>query len=155
MLKLCPCDSGLQYRLCCQPYLNGEATPPNPEALMRSRYTAYVRQDAHYLIATWHPSCNAHQFLASLIERFVGTRWLSLQIIAAEKSRDNAEGFVTFIARFSENQRESFIHERSRFVQIDQRWYYIDGTFPETRRNDRCPCGCGKKFKKCCGQYGR
>ena len=152
MSELCPCGSGKQYSVCCQPFLNRQILPATPEALMRSRYTAYVRQDADYLIATWHPSCHPQQFHATLVQSFAGARWLSLQIIAAEETGDKSEGYVTFFARFSENQRESFIHERSRFIQEEKRWYYIDGTFPETGRNDRCPCGTGKKFKKCCGQ---
>ncbi|MGE9550022.1 YchJ family protein [Erwinia amylovora] len=147
----CPCCSGLEYSLCCQPWLDGMAFPSSPQALMRSRYTAYARQNADYLIATWHPSCEAERFRASLEQSFAVTKWLSLHIITAEVPEDNSEGFVTFCARFSENQQESFIHERSRFLRLEQRWYYIDGTYPETGRNDRCPCGSGKKFKKCCG----
>lgn len=119
---------------------------------MRSRYTAYVRNNTDYLIATWHPSCDPQRFRNSLEQSFKETTWLSLHIIEAETPAANDEGFVTFFARFSENQQISFIHERSRFLQLAQRWYYIDGIFPETGRNDRCPCGSGKKFKKCCGQ---
>ncbi|WP_338564285.1 YchJ family protein [Erwinia sp. E_sp_B04_7] len=152
MSEHCPCCSGMEYSVCCQPYLKGLAIPASPEALMRSRYTAYATQDAEYLVATWHPTCDAQRFHASLVESFKSTTWLSLQIIAAEKTGDKSEGFVTFFARFSENQHESFIHERSRFLKEEQRWYYIDGIYPETGRNDRCPCGSGKKFKKCCGQ---
>ncbi|WP_067701390.1 YchJ family protein [Erwinia sp. ErVv1] len=148
----CPCCSGLEYSLCCHPYLNDMAIAPTPETLMRSRYTAYAMQNADYLIATWHPSCGAESFRPALEASFATTRWLSLHIIEAKKPRDSSEGFVTFFARFSENQRHSFISERSRFLREEQRWYYIDGTFPETGRNDRCPCGSGKKFKKCCGQ---
>jgi len=148
----CPCCSGLEYSLCCQPWLNGDGIPPTPQALMRSRYTAYAKGDADYLIATWHPDCDAARFRESLEESFAVTRWLSLHIVEAQVPGDNAEGYVTFFARFSENQRNSFIHERSRFLRLAQRWYYVDGTFPETGRNDRCPCGSGKKFKKCCGQ---
>ncbi|WP_147200612.1 YchJ family protein [Pantoea sp. CCBC3-3-1] len=152
MSEHCPCCSGLDYSLCCQPYLNDAAIPDSPQALMRSRYTAYVRNNTDYLIATWHPSCDPARFRGSLEQSYKGTTWLSLHIIEAETPADEGEGFVTFFARFSENQQRSFIHERSRFLQLAQRWYYIDGTFPETGRNDRCPCGSGKKFKKCCGQ---
>ncbi|WP_428943180.1 YchJ family protein [Pantoea sp. FN060301] len=148
----CPCCSGLQYSLCCHPYLKGEAIPDTPEALMRSRYCGYAKQDADYLIGTWHPSCQAERFRDSLIESFSSTSWLSLQIIETETPEIKPEGFVTFFARFAENGREGFIHERSRFLREEQRWYYIDGIYPETGRNDRCPCGSGKKFKKCCGQ---
>ncbi|WP_411751462.1 SEC-C metal-binding domain-containing protein, partial [Serratia sp. (in: enterobacteria)] len=47
---------------------------------------------------------------------------------------------------------ESAMHERSRFLRLEQRWYYIDGTKPQPGRNAICPCGSGKKYKKCCGQ---
>ncbi len=152
MSEHCPCCSGLDYSLCCQPYLDGVAIPGSPQALMRSRYTAYARRNAAYLIATWHPACHPENFRESLEKSFLSTTWFSLHIIEAETPVDIGEGFVTFFARFSENEQRSFIHERSRFLQLAQRWYYIDGTFPETGRNFRCPCGSGKKFKKCCGQ---
>lgn len=119
---------------------------------MRSRYSGYAKQNADYLIKTWHSSCQAERFRASLIESFAPIRWLSLQIIETEMPVVKPEGFVTFFARFSENGQEGFIHERSRFLREEQRWYYVDGTYPVIGRNDRCPCGSGKKFKKCCGQ---
>jgi len=150
--ELCPCESGLQYSLCCETYLKGISLPVTPEALMRSRYTAYVKQDTRYLIATWHPSCHADRFAQSIEESYAATRWRGLNIISSEIMADASQGFVTFFARFTENQRESFIHERSRFLREEQRWYYIDGTFPPIGRNDQCPCGSGKKYKKCCGQ---
>ncbi|MCP2233269.1 SEC-C motif-containing protein [Erwinia aphidicola] len=118
---------------------------------MRSRYCAYVKQDVGYLVATWHPSCQASAFAASIEESFAHTEWLGLNVLSSEVIADGQQGYVTFFARFSENQRERSIHERSRFLREEQRWYYIDGTFPPIGRNDRCPCGSGKKYKKCCG----
>ena len=152
MSEHCPCGSGSQYSLCCGPYLSGTALPPTPEALMRSRYSAYVKQDVAYLVATWHPSCHAQTFAASIEESFVHTTWLGLHVLHSEIMTDSQQGYVTFFARFAENQHERFIHERSRFLREEQRWYYIDGTFPPIGRNDPCPCGSGKKYKKCCGQ---
>ncbi|EAX7120348.1 hypothetical protein AIW16_22500, partial [Salmonella enterica] len=61
-------------------------------------------------------------------------------------------GYVSFIARFSEQGKTGAIIERSRFIKENGQWYYIDGTRPQLGRNDPCPCGSGKKFKKCCGQ---
>ncbi|MCX8955908.1 YchJ family protein [Erwinia psidii] len=152
MSEPCPCCSGLQYNLCCQPCLSGKTLPSTPEVLMRSRYTAYAKKDTDYLMATWHPACQPVRFRTSIEQSASETEWLSLHVISAQVGRDNAEGYVTFFARYSENQRERFIHERSRFLKVDQRWYYMDGTYPVTGRNDRCPCDSGKKFKKCCGQ---
>ncbi|WP_026111535.1 YchJ family protein [Winslowiella toletana] len=152
MTEKCPCCSGMQYSLCCEPWLNGSGFPPSAEKLMRSRYTAYVKQDAAYLIATWHSSVRHPQLQSVLEESFANTRWLGLNITAQQAGKDDDEAFVTFFARFAENQRTSAIHERSRFLRDDQRWYYIDGIAPQVGRNDRCPCGSEKKYKKCCGQ---
>ena len=62
------------------------------------------------------------------------------------------EGFVSFVARFREHNKNGAIIERSRFLKENGQWYYIEGTRPIIGRNDPCPCGSGKKFKKCCGQ---
>ena len=152
MAEQCPCGSKMQYSACCETYLEGASLPATPEALMRSRYCAYVKHNTRYLIDTWHPSCHAERFAADIEESYAATTWRGLTIINSEGTPSDVEGYVTFFARFTENQRESFIHERSRFLREEQRWYYIDGTFPPIGRNDQCPCGSGKKFKKCCGQ---
>ncbi|MFS2225619.1 YchJ family protein [Pantoea sp. B65] len=152
MSEKCPCCSGMQYSLCCEPWLNGTAIPSTAAQLMRSRYTAYVKQDAAYLVATWHSSARHAQLQSMLAESFANTHWLGLTVIAQEAGRDDNESYVTFFARFTDNQHPSAIHERSRFLRDDQRWYYIDGTAPQVGRNDRCPCGSEKKYKKCCGQ---
>ncbi len=120
---------------------------------MRSRYSAYVKHNTRYLIDSWHPSCRAERFAGSIEESYATTKWLGLNVISSEIIADSSQGYVTFFARFMENQRESFIHERSRFLREEQRWYYIDGTFPPIGRNDPCPCGSGKKYKKCCGHH--
>lgn len=147
---VCPCCSGLEYSLCCGPWLSGEAQPPTPLALMRSRYVAYVQQNIGWLLQTWHPSSRPPDLAASLAAS--RSEWLGLNIISSETGTDGQSGYVTFCARYAENQQRGFIYERSRFIREDQRWYYIDGTFPAIGRNDRCPCGSGQKYKKCCGQ---
>lgn len=152
MSENCPCCSGLQYSLCCGRYINGEQFAPTPEALMRSRYTAYSRQNADYLLATWHPTHRSAELRQALSESFPHTEWQGLRIVANEEGGNENEGYVTFFARYVENGRTGAVYERSRFVREDQRWYYIDGTAPQVGRNDRCPCGCEKKYKKCCGQ---
>jgi SEC-C motif-containing protein len=120
---------------------------------MRSRYTAYVRQDADYLIATWHPDCRAESWRTAITNSFGNTQWLGLTLIEETAGASVDEGFVEFIARFTEGEsKPSAMHERSRFLRLEQRWYYIDGTKPQPGRNATCPCGSGKKYKKCCGQ---
>jgi len=119
---------------------------------MRSRYCAFVTKNADYLVKTWHPSVHAAEFRADIEAGFAGTEWLGLTIFEEAAGRSESEGFVSFVARYRENQRNGAIIERSRFLYENGHWYYIDGQRPEFGRNDPCPCGSGKKFKKCCGQ---
>ena len=109
-------------------------------------------KDADYLIKTWHPSCQATSFREDLLRGFTHTDWLGLTIFATEEGQHTDEGYVSFVARFREQGKVGAIIERSRFLKENDRWYYIDGTRPLFGRNDPCPCGSGKKFKKCCGQ---
>ncbi|ADY26164.1 UPF0225 protein ychJ [Deinococcus proteolyticus MRP] len=115
--KPCPCGSGRSFAVCCGPRLSGERPAETPEALMRSRYTAFVLQDAPYLLATWHPSTRP----ATL--DLGGTRWLGLTIHGASGDR------VRFSARFQEDGRKHILREDSRFVQdeAEGRWLYLDG----------------------------
>lgn len=153
MSELCPCDSGLEYSACCEPFITGNQPAPTPGQLMRSRYTAYVKRDVDYLIATWHPDCRAEEWRSSITGSFGNTEWLGLTLVEESAGNSEDEGFVEFIAHFTDNgTRRGAMHERSRFLRLQQRWYYIDGTKPQPGRNAICPCGSGKKYKKCCGQ---
>ncbi|MEW5559751.1 YchJ family protein [Enterobacter asburiae] len=152
MHSLCPCGSALEYSLCCQRYLSGSELPLTPSQLMRSRYSAFVMKDADYLLSTWHPSCEPQAFRHDLEQSFSGTEWLGLTIFAADEGKTPNEGYVSFVARFREHNKSGALIERSRFLKENGQWYYIDGTRPLIGRNDPCPCGSGKKFKKCCGQ---
>ncbi|MBP6563957.1 MAG: YchJ family protein [Neisseriaceae bacterium] len=146
----CPCGTDRPYAACCGLLHQGQKAD-TPEALMRSRYSAFVAQDADYLINTWHPSCGVAKFKAELVADFDHTEWLGLTIVSS--AADGNQGMVTFAARFKDQAdgQPHLIHERSRFVREDGQWYYLDGTQPKVGRNDDCPCGSGKKFKKCCG----
>ncbi|PVZ84778.1 hypothetical protein C9426_21730 [Serratia sp. S1B] len=153
MTDLCPCCSGLPYHTCCQPFITGEQFAPSPQSLMRSRYSAYMLQDVDYLITTWHPDCQAELWRSGIVSSFANTEWLGLTIVEETTGSNADEGFVEFIARFTESGNSpKMMHERSRFLRLEQRWYYIDGTQPQLGRNSICPCGSGKKYKKCCGQ---
>lgn len=149
MSQLCPCGSGLDYSLCCQPYLRGERVAERASQLMRSRYTAFVVHDVDWLISSWHPSCQAAQMRESIVAGFANTHWLGLTIFD-EVPEKCGESFVSFVARYEENGVPGAIIERSRFLKEQGQWYYIDGIRPTFGRNDPCPCGSGKKFKKCC-----
>ena len=96
--------------------------------------------------------CIRDSFRDDLEQGFAKTQWQGLTVFATDEGRHPDEGFVSFIARYHDDNRPGAIIERSRFLKENGRWYYIDGTRPLIGRNDPCPCGSGKKFKKCCGQ---
>ena len=151
MSEKCPCCSGKQYSVCCQPFLLGREIPPTAEQLMRSRYTAYVEKNASYLTSTWHISKRVADLETLLSESFTATDWLGLTVTCCNEGSHENEAFVTFFARYREKGRNEALYERSRFLREDHHWYYVDGTAPALGRNDRCPCGSDKKYKKCCG----
>ena len=95
--------------------------PANAEALMRSRYDAFVAGDEAWLLATWHPSTRPAEV------RFdPGAKWLGLEVRDHQASdEDHAE--VEFVARYRIAGRGVRLHERSRFVREQGRWYYVDG----------------------------
>ncbi len=154
MKNPCQCGSGSDFDECCGPFISGLRYPLKPVQLMRSRYTAYVLQNIDYLLATWHPDCHAHRWRDDIAAHFPTTEWKKLTIKDVCAGNDSHESYVEFIAVFQDRQtrRPGFIHERSRFVQLNERWYYIDGIHQQPLRNAPCPCGSGKKYKKCCGQ---
>jgi SEC-C motif domain protein len=120
--KSCPCESGKAYAECCQPCHQG--TPAiNAEALMRSRYSAYVFGLEQYLLDTWHPDTRPE---ALKLNGEMATKWLGLRIKRFEqKSKTNA--IVEFIARYKVGgQQAERLHEVSQFLLTD-RWYYVSG----------------------------
>ncbi|MDN0086593.1 YchJ family protein [Yersinia nurmii] len=153
MTESCPCGSRINYELCCEPYILGAKVVATPGILMRSRYSAYVKEDVNYLVGTWHPDCHAEEWRDNIVKGFVGTQWLGLTVREETAGSHPDEGFVEFVARFKEDNSDAILmlHERSRFLRLNERWYYIDGIRPQVGRNDSCPCGSGKKYKKCCG----
>lgn len=149
----CPCGSGEAFAACCGPCLAGQRPAPTAEALMRSRYSAYVRRDADYLLRTWHPSTRPKELDLS----GDAARWLGLEVLGTQDGGAQArEGTVEFVARYLLGGRPHSLREISRFVREGGRWLYLDGTVSPSRerprpgRNAPCSCGSGKKTKHCC-----
>jgi SEC-C motif-containing protein len=117
----CPCGTGAVLADCCGPLLGG-ATAPDPERLMRSRYTAFARGDEAYLLATWHPRTRP-----SRVRLDPQQRWIGLSIRDVRLDSAAARGEVEFVARYKLAGRGHRLHERSRFEWIDGHWYYLDG----------------------------
>lgn len=143
---LCPCGSGHSYGNCCQPFHLG-AFAGSPEALMRSRYTAYVAGLADYLRATWHSSTRPESLVLD-----DSPHWVSLQVLSSGYNGD--VGQVHFRATHSVDGGWQYLEEKSRFVRENGRWFYVAGEVSSgvvrPGRNDSCPCGSGRKYKKCC-----
>jgi SEC-C motif-containing protein len=121
-LTACPCGGG-DYANCCGRYHNG-APAPDAESLMRSRYCAYVLELEAYLLATWHPDTRP----ARLDFEADGMKWLGLEV---KKHKPADPATVEFVARYKVKGRAHRLHEVSRFVHEEGRWFYLDGKFPK------------------------
>ena len=120
----CPCGSALPLSACCGRYHTGPAQlqAPTAEALMRSRYSAYVLGLTGYLLATWHASTRP----GSIDADPPGLKWLGLDV-RGHQTQDATHATVEFVARSKLAGRARRLHERSRFVREDGRWFYVDG----------------------------
>jgi SEC-C motif-containing protein len=158
----CPCGSGPSFEACCEPYLKGERLPPTAEALMRSRYTAFTLKDIDYVMNTHDPDTLDQVDRKGAETWAEQAKWLGFEVLGTERG-DEADdtGSVEFIARYKVKGATIEHRERSHFRKLDGRWVFIDGQDvpgppkrreePRIGRNDPCPCGSGKKYKKCCG----
>ena len=158
----CYCGSDQPFEACCQPVLLGDRAAPTAEALMRARYSAYQTNNIGFLGDSLHPD-HRHDWDEPATRRWAeNAHWLGLEILATEGGGESDElGTVEFIASYKEKGVLKRHHEISRFRKERGRWYYVDGrlpkpetvkrTQPKVGRNDPCPCGSGKKYKKCCG----
>lgn len=125
----CPCGSGRAFDECCGPFLSGAAAAPTPEALMRSRYTAYAVGDDAYVLATWDEATRP----AVLFEEGEARpKWISLKVTDAKPVADDSEtGEVTFTATARTSQGAMRLTERSLFQRKDGRWVYVRALEPD------------------------
>lgn len=119
----CPCGSGKAYGACCGPRHDGSGPAPDAEALMRSRYVAFVLGDAPYLLATWHAGTRPGRLD---LEEEPAPRWLGLRVKHHEVLGPD-EARVEFVARYKIGGRAFRLHETSRFRREGGLWYYVDG----------------------------
>ena len=125
--KPCPCNPSATYAACCQPLHEG-APADTAEALMRSRYSAYVLGLRDYLVATWHPSTRPVPFE---LDDAPGLRWFGLEV-RRHAQLGNETAVVEFVARYKPGGAPAVrLHEISRFERVDGRWLYVDGAFPK------------------------
>ena len=128
--KPCPCGHLRDLGSCCGLYLNGQRQAPNPEVLMRSRYTAFALgtpQALDYLVETHHPLYREPELRENLQAHFAKPgSWAGLEIIRAYEAGD--QGVVEFIAHYEQGGRSDRMHERSEFLREGQRWLYLRGS---------------------------
>jgi SEC-C motif-containing protein len=130
---------------------------------MRARYSAYVERQIDFLGDTLHPGHRADWDRDATRKWAEQSTWQGLEIRHTEAGGEqDEEGRVEFLARFEEDGVARLHHENSLFQRQGGRWYYVSGDLPKPAtlrnaepkvgRNDPCPCGSGKKYKKCCGR---
>ncbi len=156
-MTLCPCGSNLEYEQCCGPIIEGN--PANTaEALMRSRYTAFVTRQLDHVERTHAPEIR-DDFNRAEAERLAEEcEWQGIEIRSVTETGDSAE--VEFVIRFRRNKQDMIQVERATCRRESGQWLYVSGVINpqgpqrfvnKVGRNDPCPCGSGKKAKKCCG----
>jgi SEC-C motif-containing protein len=159
----CICGLGESTETCCGPIIKGERPPATAEALMRSRYTAYVLGEIDYILNSLHPDHRQDVDRNATETWSKKADWKGLEIVGTEAGGpSDEEGKVEFIARFELGGVPQVHHEMAQFSKQGGRWYFVDGQTigpkpvvregPRIGRNDPCTCGSGKKYKKCCGK---
>lgn len=156
----CPCGSNDEFDACCGPIIAGSPAE-TPEALMRSRFSAFVKGNIDHIENT-HATEVRDTFNRSAAESTAhSVEWVGLEIMdTSEGGAEDETGKVEFQARFKQDGELQVHHELSNFKREDGNWFYVDGKMnphsepvrvEKVGRNEPCPCGSGKKYKKCCG----
>lgn len=161
-MKPCACGTEKNYSDCCEPYIKGQKPAPTAVALMRSRYTAFAVGEMDYISKTHHESTRKELDMDGVKSWATNSEWLGLEIRDTKNGLEkDTEGTVEFKCKFLFNGSEQSHHELSTFKKEGKEWFFVDGVMknntiqrsePKVGRNDPCPCGSGKKAKKCCHQ---
>ncbi|TQV64748.1 MAG: hypothetical protein FNT29_04015 [Halothiobacillaceae bacterium] len=124
--NVCPCGSGYSYSSCCGRFIDQGVLPETAEQLMRSRYTAFTQANEAYLLASWHESTRP---VALGFDADEAVTWVGLRIDRVEAGGvQDDRGVVCFVARSRwGGGRVRRLHECSRFVREQGRWFYVDG----------------------------
>lgn len=153
--EACPCRSGKRYADCCMVFHQYLKHAPDAEALMRSRFSAYAKGQYDYVFNTYGLAQKARLSEREIAEAAHNTQWLSLAVL--QHTAQIQEAQVEFKAFYRVGKQFFVMHERSNFENSDGRWFYTTGTMLngtqelKPKRNDLCPCGSNRKYKKCCG----
>lgn len=162
--QLCPCGSERKLAECCLPLLQGKERARTAEQLLRSRYTAFVRGDVDYIVHTHHSRTRDQIKREEVEEWSKNSQWLGLKILQKEAGEAGDEkGAIAFHAQYQDraSEKPTDHFEYALFEKEGGEWRFADAhplktgpvrrEEPKIGRNDPCPCGSGKKHKKCCG----
>lgn len=161
--NLCPCGSGLAYSACCEPIITGKTKAPTAEALMRARYTAYVKHEIDFIVNSCVRQEGENDIDMDETRKWSEeSEWQGLKIHSVKQGGPaDSEGIVEFSAFYTRNGFKDEHREIAGFKKVDGAWLYAEGKLagttivragPKVGRNDPCPCGSGKKYKHCCGK---
>lgn len=157
----CPCGSSEEYTGCCGPIISGDKSAVTAEALMRARYSAYVKVDVDFLLNSLHPDGSGGVDRESTKSWAENADWQGLEVLSTQAGGEKDEtGEVEFVAKFGMQGEPQRHHEKAAFKRHEGKWLYLDGAElrpppvvgPKVKlgRNDSCVCGSDRKFKKCC-----
>ena len=155
-MEKCSCGKSLHYLNCCAEVISGKRKAVSPEELMRSRYSAFVHQEIDYLMKTHAPEFRPDD-RNEIADWAAQVQWEGLEVLNVKT--ENETGWVEFKAHYIENNEQYVLHENSFFRKEEGEWFYVNGEVPQKpiapkechiERNSPCPCGSGKKYKKCC-----
>ncbi len=156
----CPCGSGASFADCCERVIKGERAPETAEELMRARYSAFATGAIAFIVASTHSSTRREVDIPYTTEWSQNSTWQGLQILDTKDVDDN-KTLVSFEAKFTQKGEAQTHREKSVFEREEGEWRFVTGDelknptvryeTPRPGRNEPCPCGSSKKYKKCCG----
>jgi SEC-C motif domain protein len=161
--NLCPCGSALAYTGCCEPIISGKVKALTAEALMRARYSAYVKHEIDFIANSCVRKEGENDIDMDETRRWSeDSEWLGLKVHGTQNGGiSDEEGIVEFSAFYTRNGFKDEHREAAAFKKVDGNWLYAEGKLagttivraaPKVGRNEPCPCGSGKKYKHCCGK---
>ncbi|OFZ54238.1 MAG: hypothetical protein A2428_07130 [Bdellovibrionales bacterium RIFOXYC1_FULL_54_43] len=159
--QLCPCGSQINLSGCCLPFIERRKQPETAEKLLRARYTAFTLGQVDFIIDTHHSETRGDVKRDEIEEWSRDSDWLGLKIVESKAgAATDSEGLITFCAKYELHGKIEDHWEVSQFRKEDGQWRFFDARAlkqepfkraePKVGRNDPCPCGSGKKQKKCC-----
>ena len=129
----CPCNSNKNYGSCCGLYIGTKEHAPTPEAMMRTRYTAYVLGDMSHLIKTI-PLLERKAFdERSALAWSKSAEWLGLEVLGSKEYEQGRKARVEFIAKYKIEGEEQKHHEIAMFEKTQNRWFFVDSKILEDK----------------------